>query len=270
MMEGRAEMKYALPLARRAEVLEAAAGHITPDTHAANLAELLPGLRGPQGEDPFGYRVSSIYLDTPTLHGYNERLARQRVRNRVRVRSYGFSGQPAPVYLEAKRKLADRVIKHRAKLGDARAWEGADSERPWVELCAGAPPNSVTARWLQAVEGPGMVPVCRVSYVRETWCEGNSRLTMDHHVGAAPEPDGRDLRGPCPVPLIPPDWFVLELKFDTTEPPWMLRLVRSLRLAAEPVSKFALGVVLTLRPDKAHERRVLTPPSLLRVPDAAR
>lgn len=264
MIEGRAEMKYAVPVERRAAILEVARGNIVPDPHADDLRAALPGLVGPEGEPPRGYRVSSVYFDTPTLHGYTERLERQRVRNRLRVRAYGWPGQPAPVFLEAKRKRGPRVIKHRADIGDARDWETHASPRPWQALCAGADPESPAARWVDAVDGPGMEPVCRVAYVRETWCDGTARLTMDHAVGAGIPADARDLRGPTPEPLIPDGWMVLELKFDADEPGWMRALVRTLHLCAEPVSKFALGVMVLHRGGRVAERRLLTPPSILR------
>jgi hypothetical protein len=109
-----------------------------------------------------------------------------------------------------------------------------------------------------------MEPVCRVAYVRETWCHGTARLTMDHAVGAGLANDARDLRGPTPESLIPDGWMVLELKFDADEPAWMRGLVRALQLCAEPVSKFALGVMVLHRGARPAERRLLTPPSILR------
>ena len=131
MNEGRFELKYALPLERRQEVLAAAWDHVQPDPNGAEISALLPDDVLSSGPSPRGYRVCSLYLDTLDLQGYTERLAEARIRNRVRVRSYGLPGEVAPVFLESKRKLHRNVVKHRIRVGDTQAWSDGDSIRPW-------------------------------------------------------------------------------------------------------------------------------------------
>lgn len=266
MSEGRAELKYAIPTELRSEVLALAAGHVESDRHARELTEL-EHLRDADGALPRGYRVTSLYVDDAKLRGYGERLDDRRIRNRLRIRTYDYPGSVRPVFLEAKRKLGGRVIKHRVMVGDTDTWAQLPGPKPWqaaVGLVQGATEQRIARRWVQAVDRANMGVVCRVDYLRETFVDGTSRLTLDHWVGAAETDDPYDLRGDCPLALLPPDWIVLELKYNALEPLWMRRLVRALGLQAEPVSKFALGVAHTRRPGRWAELRRLTPPSLRR------
>lgn len=265
MNEGRFELKYALPLARRAEVLSEAWDHVEPDPNGAPISSLLPDGIGGDGPAPRGYRVCSLYLDTEDLRGYNQRLAEARIRNRVRVRTYGVPGETAPVFLEAKRKLHRNVVKHRILTGNTDQWATGDAARPWRDAVRDhGDPRGFARRWLQSVEEEDMHAVCHVTYVRETWVHGRCRLTIDHDLRAKPFPDPRQLQAHAPTPLLPPEWVILELKFNGAEPGWMRNLVQRLRLISEPVSKFALGVVCTVRDGPIHELRRVTPPSLVR------
>jgi len=262
--EGRYELKYALPRARRADVLAAAVGFVQPDHHGESLERWLPDLRLPGGGPPVGYKVSSLYLDDASFDGYAQRIDDLPIRNRVRIRTYGEPGETAPVFLEAKRKLRSLVVKHRVRVGDTDGWARLPGPRPWTRAAAAASPAArhLVRRWVEVVDAAEMDVVCRVEYLRETFVCGTARLTLDHHVRAAATADPHALRGPCDVALLPPDWFVLELKFNGAKPVWMRDLVREVRLCAEPVSKFALGVALAVRSDSAADARRFLPPSL--------
>lgn len=265
MNEGRFELKYALPLSRRAAVLEEAWENVQADANGDEIAPLLPPEVLQDGPDPRGYRVCSLYLDTLDLRGYTERLAEARIRNRVRVRTYGLPGQVAPVFLEAKRKLHRNVVKHRIVTGNTEQWAQGDAVRPWRDAVRDhGDPRGFARRWLDAVDAVDMRAICHVTYVRETWVQGTSRLTIDHDLRAHAWPDPRQLQAHAETPLLPPGWIVLELKFNGAEPAWMRRLVQRLQLMSEPVSKFALGVVRTVRDGPEIELRRVTPPSLVR------
>ena len=142
MSEGRYELKYAVPVARRDALLRLAWDHVKPDTNADNLVEVLPDLRDPDGEPPFGYRVCSLYVDDAHLDGYAQRLDSRRIRNRLRIRSYGWNGTTAPVFFEAKRKLDDQVIKHRVKVCSTATWATLPGRHPWREAADTTTPKA--------------------------------------------------------------------------------------------------------------------------------
>lgn len=258
MTEGRWELKYMIREEAVPGLLDEVGDHAVPDEHASDI-----------GHGRKGYTVSSIYVDNEGFEGYTERLRMDRIRNRVRVRTYGKKGDDSPIFLEAKRKLDNQVIKHRGYACGALEWFTL-GERPWQHI-----PETVEGidrirarRFVDHVDGKRMDPVCLVRYEREIFKSGTARLTLDRDVRAAPRPPANDLHGPCPIRLFPPDWIVLELKFFGQMPGWMRRVNARLRLRAEPVSKFALGVATTVRADHAAELAQLMP-ATIRASEAA-
>ena len=110
---GRYELKYAVKVKHRDEILAIARDHATPDIYAKPLSNISGAL---------GYTVHSLYFDTPELLDYTERLSEARIRSRLRIRTYGKLGEDSPLFLENKRKFNDRVIKHRINLCSADSW----------------------------------------------------------------------------------------------------------------------------------------------------
>jgi hypothetical protein len=252
---GRHEFKYALPLSARAEVLRIVGVHAVPDPHAT------PGANG-----LVGYSNHSIYLDTEDLVDYRDRLSVQRMRNRLRVRTYGRPGERAPVFLENKRKIDQWVVKQRVRVCDADTWADHPHDRPWIEHARAVNGGGrfAAAHFLRLVED-GRVPVSMVQYFREVYVDrrgggyGNVRLTLDRDVCATVLPDGRNLYAAPDVELIPRDWMVLELKFCGDRPAWMRAICRELGLRALPVSKFGLSVACGVRAGHPREQQRLMP-----------
>ena len=269
LIEGRFEMKYALPLERRAAVLAYAQDFIDVDQNARELSSVLPEVVSAGGPRPRGYRVSSLYFDDQQLSGYARRIDGRRIRNRVRIRTYGSQGESFPVFLEAKRKLHRQVIKHRVRVCSTERWHELPASAPWdhVQQPADRMDRERWERWCSVVREQSLDPMCRVEYLRETFAHGQLRLTLDHRVCAVATSDSHALRGPCPQRLIPDGWVVLELKYNGQAPRWMRRLVSRFGLVAEPISKFALGIARTCRQSHASDRRSTTPPSILRSVD---
>lgn len=252
---GRYEFKYALPVDRREQILQIAADHVLPDPHAKVLPSGLTG-----------YTVHSLYLDTPRLSDYYERLESRKVRNRLRIRTYGEPGTRQPVFLENKRKYEQFVVKARVRVTDADAWGACENPRPWLAFCDGIRGGKryATEHFARLVERDRRGPVSIVHYDREVFVardpnQPKVRLTMDHEVTATVAPQANELYGPPHVALLPPDWMVLELKFDFHRPGWMKTLCRELGLRAVPISKFGLSVAKGVAGNKYAEVRFLTP-----------
>ena len=263
---GRFEYKYAVPLALRDRLVELATPYVTPDPHG----QPLPG-------GGLGYAVHSIYYDTfdqaghPTLLDYFERLDSHRVRDRLRVRTYGAAGDThQPVFLENKRKQNNRVVKARVRICNTREWFSATTNRPWREFA-----DRIRGRKKMAYTNFDTLiqhrqPVSVVHYEREVFVARSPkhprvRMTIDRDVCATTRPSTLDPYAPADVDLIPRDWVVLELKFDSDRPHWMRTLVQTLRLHAVPVSKFGLSVLLGYRADQPREIRFFTPTPLRRL-----
>ncbi|MBI2839817.1 MAG: polyphosphate polymerase domain-containing protein [Acidobacteria bacterium] len=262
---GRFELKYVLPAAQRTEVLRLALPHVQSDPHAVEL----PGNRR-------GYLVHSLYLDTPGLGDYFARLEERKVRNRLRIRTYGLPQQRQPVFLEVKRKSGPWVVKHRVAVGDADEWCQSANARPWVAFAAriGGRNRYAAEAFLQLVEGAGRVPVSVVHYEREVFvprekCTRRVRLTLDYNIGARRPSCAQDPFGPAEACLVPPEWMVMELKFEDFAPGWMVRLRHELGVRSVPVSKFGLSVARMQRAAYPEELRSLLPPPIVHTERAA-
>ncbi len=251
--DGRFECKYAMPVSMRERLIESAA-HIQPDPHAQDL-----------GDGTFGYVVHSVYFDTPDFHDFYGRLDEAKVRDRLRARTYGKPGDGAPVFLENKRKLDDRVVKSRGYITDADSWCATDEAWPWRRwMDSGKRKDRRVARDFDRLVAGVRRPVSVVHYDREVWVstrpgEHKVRLTLDLRITATIAPRAQDLYAPGDVYLIPEDWMVVELKYDGDRPGWMRRIARDLGLRAHPVSKFGLSVSFGLKSDHASARRYLMP-----------
>lgn len=259
--QGRYEYKYALPSSVRDRIVELAGPFVRPDPHANPLE--IGGT---------GYEVHTLYLDTEDLHDYRRRLEEVKVRDRLRVRTYGQPGQKQPVFLENKRKLENWVVKHRVRVCDADTWNESDDPRPWVAWA-----RKITGRgrytashFVRLVEGMMRFPRTATHYVREVYVsrrvdQPRLRLTIDHHVQGSVV-DRSPYLYPAPtVDLLHPDWIVLELKYDEDRPAWMRRICKELRLRAIPVSKANLSVARGLRPHARREVRYVIPRPLRQV-----
>lgn len=245
---GRHELKYVVPVSARATILAAIEEHTQPDPHGALL---------PNGGR--GYTVRSIYFDTDRFDDYFGRLANRKVRDRLRVRTYGTQDEAHPVFLENKRKLEDKVVKQRTRGPDANSWCSGNEPHPWR-----LPEQGLAGRqfeWL--IEDGRRRPVTLVIYEREVHtAPDGARLTLDLDVRAAMVHAPQSMFEEATVRLIPETHMVLELKFNLGCPAWMRALCRDLELRAEPFSKFALSVALLHRPSATAELRALLPSAL--------
>jgi hypothetical protein len=261
---GRFELKYCLPEGMREAILALARPHVALDKHAFDL-----------GGGRFGYEVHSVYLDTPRLDDLRDRLEEKKVRDRLRVRTYGPASRgPFPVFIENKRKLENYVIKHRTTLPvDSARLTAEERPEPWLPFLGGVGRDGryTAEHFRRLTTGGRRRPVSVVHYAREVFVgldpeDPRVRLTLDHGVTATTRDVAwTGLYQPPDVALIPAGWMVLELKFGGTKPGWMRRLCRDLDLRATPVSKFGLSVAMGAAGWRYREVRYLTPRPLRRL-----
>jgi hypothetical protein len=162
------------------------------------------------------------------------------------------------------------VIKHRSILTDAGQWLECAEPDPWLSLSetADGTQDYAASVFHQLVENGQRRPVTVVRYEREAFVPrgsdpGRVRLTLDHDVRATVATTAHDLFAPSQERLIPPEWMVMELKFERFAPDWMHVLRKELAIQAVPVSKFGLSVARCIRGAHPRELRALTPRPLL-------
>jgi hypothetical protein len=195
---------------------------------------------------PDGYRVCSLYLDTPQLALY--RQSKQGIKNRYKLRiRYYDDDAAAPAFIEIKRRTSETVHKLRAAVSKPAVERflrggilaandltsnGDTSLRALAEYC-----ESQTR--LQA-DGVAFVDYRREAYVSNS-AEG-VRVTFDRQItghcyqsacGLTPvgEPAAVMTRG-----------VVLELKYNGRAPRWMHDLVTSFNLQRKSIPKYVLSV----------------------------
>jgi SPX domain protein involved in polyphosphate accumulation len=233
----RYEFKYLIPERLVPAIREAARATSRIDEHA-----------GPDGT----YRIRSLYLDTDRYHLYwaNEREAGDRFKARIR----GYPGsEKAPVFFEVKRRVYDVILKTRAALPVDR-WKDVLEGRadPSIAL-GGAAGKRGTEKFIQKMATYHLRPVILVEYEREAYAsvvDKYARLTFDRKVACQPketldlEADPKRWRpvdNPTRTVTLEPV-CVLELKFETKPPRWMVNLVKRLDLTRRSFSKYCYSV----------------------------
>lgn len=222
------EMKFLVSESRAAEVAEWAARHLRPDPHA-----------GPSRDD--GYRVTSLYLDTPSLDVYHRRGSFGRAKYRVRR----YDAAPW-LFLERKCKVKGRVQKRRTQVDDG-------------ELALLRPPQPTDGwkgRWFgHRLELRRLSPCCLVSYERVASVgvgpHGPIRLTIDRQFLCRP---GTSLEVPALSGghVLFAGQGVVELKFRLVMPALFKRLCHDLELVPARASKYRSAVAACgLLPERA-------------------
>ena len=219
----RYEIKYLIPANVCSALKARLAARMRPDPHSRDGRGL--------------YHVHSVYLDSPGLTCYHEKLAGLLSRRKVRVRYYDDARNP--LILEIKGRLGNQVLKDRFSLDDAhrdaiqRGARLLDHEwHPAVQAY-----NRAVTRW-------EFRPKVLITYTRLAYYSplpGNLRITFDSRLAVqrCTRMDG-PLGMPCAI--LHPEWTVLEIKFERWMPEWVSELVAAYSLSFRAFGKYCLGV----------------------------
>lgn len=190
------------------------------------------------------YPIVSLYLDSGDLHLCRESLTGQKNRFKLRIRSY--TDEPDyPRFFEIKRRINNVIIKSRARVMD----------RYVRTLLAGLPlpPQDYTtdeeaiSQFQLYVKSIGARPVVLVRYMRRAYennLENKVRVTFDrelcYNITDRPEVsfDGQGwLRNSLCL-----DGVILEIKFTSSYPAWLSRMVEYFNLRSQSISKYATSI----------------------------
>jgi hypothetical protein len=212
------ELKFLVTEAVAAQVAEWAARHLAADPHA-----------GGSRED--GYRVTSLYLDTPGLDVYHGRGSFGRAKYRLRR----YDAQPS-LFLERKCKVKGRVRKRRTRV----------ESRELALLDATEYPRAWPGRWFgRRVSARGLLPTCHITYERVarvgSSLNGPIRLTVDRDF-LCRRASAFDLPHLSDGHVLFAGQGVVELKYRAAMPALFKALVRDLGLSPAPASKYRAGV----------------------------
>lgn len=191
---------------------------------------------------PGGYHVRSLYLDSRDMFTYNQTMAGEKNRFKLRMRNYD-DAMDSPLFLEIKRRVTQVVQKQRASVSRV------DGER----LLRGSSPCPTMLLHDSPGARSGLIEFCRlrdqigatgkvfVDYIREAFQsdDGNQyRVTFDREIQGRPYTPGHGLRMPEKAELSKIPGVVLEMKFTNTPAIWMTNIAQKHNLRPTSVPKY--------------------------------
>ena len=225
----RFELKYILPVARCAKLIEELKQHLPPDRHG--------GERG----DP----IVSLYYDSPQLDCFWAKIEGIRFRRKVRLRIYPGDDITAVSKgsIEIKQRVNKTVQKRRLELPLEQAerlcegglsFEGLDemdtqvaSEVTYLSRLLDLRPAAITAYCRRAFEGQ----------------EENAGVRVTFDTFVASRIHALSVRAPATNRLIlPADYCIMEVKADDRVPEWATSLLARHDCQLSRVSKYCAGV----------------------------
>ena len=228
----RFELKYIIDEELVRPLRDFARGYLEPDEHA----------------DPkrnWEYPIHSLYLDSPSFALCRATMHSKKNRFKLRIRFYDTSPE-APVFFEIKRRVAEVVLKQRAKVRRDAVPELLAGRWPSPSHIAdvsgngdyfGALQQFCALRDMTHAEG-----VVYVSYLREAYVtphDNSVRVTFDRCINGTPcsgKFDMDSLRFDRAYPEI--GGVVLELKFTDRFPNWMHQMVQTFHLHRISMAKY--------------------------------
>lgn len=214
--------------------------------HASVMESLVRDLNHFMEPDGYGdkdgfYRISSLYYDSPDFAFYRSKIEGLKFRRKLRVRVYptGHPDSLRNAFVEIKQRMNRTVQKKRVKLPlqEALALCSGDYEG------TGRDETDATAisEVLYLVRAMQLRPACIVTYRRQAFLgnrhESGMRVTFDGAIaGRVTGLDFTQEEGN--ISVIPPDWFVMEVKVNDRIPLWMVSLLARHDCELHRVSKY--------------------------------
>ncbi len=228
----RKEFKYFVPTVRREDLRERLLSHMIYDPYCERYADRC-------------YPVRSIYLDTHSRLFYYEKVESQKVRKKLRVRTYDSETARKVAFLEIKRKIGKAVYKERAVI-------------PYIDVANLSNGGGVNllhpehhtqqvalTRFLYLVNRMHLEPVVLVTYEREAFHgidDSSLRITLDTNVRSHMTGTLDDLLREEDLRTVTDLHFVLEVKFSRQMPLWLRGIIRDFRLRLQSISKYCEGI----------------------------
>lgn len=206
---------------------------------------------------PGGYRIESVYFDTPDLRFYREKIEGLKFRRKLRIRRYGNApiDPLAPVNVEIKQRVNRVTQKRRFQLGLEDALSLCDSTG---EMVGHGPDLEDLAEKVGAKNLPllneiaafsvnnQLRPIVTTTYLREayvgTGVEKGLRVTFDHNVAGRDKDFFKGEGSSHNRPIIAPDVSIVELKADERVPLWCTDLMGKLGMDVIRISKYCAAV----------------------------
>ncbi|MEG8946485.1 polyphosphate polymerase domain-containing protein [Rosettibacter firmus] len=231
----RIELKYLVPVELKEKLKEDIIPYFDYDIHSALSTNKV-------------YTVRSIYLDTPDLTSYHEKLSGLKIRNKFRIRGYNEFNEDVNVFLEIKRKNENYISKNRfpIRFSDVKEFLISQDLSKIVNHSIEYEDRIKAAKnFIFYYIGNNLQPVVNVIYEREAFeCKFGSglRVTFDMNLRCFLTNDIENLFSNQKTELIFNNYFILEIKLYKALPSWLRVVINKYNLKKEAISKYTLSV----------------------------
>jgi hypothetical protein len=227
--------------------------YCVPEAEAAAAHRLVAVFLAPDVASRASQRVTSLYLDSPSLTFLGWQRARRADRFKLRLRRYGL-GAADIVFAEVKHKQSGRVHKVRAAIPSGAAASLLEVAEPCAAVGSshavdglrafttrqrayGAVPQALVRCQRQALRGTGHESALGVTFDRDVQFQPWFSRAFDEHPGAWRE---------VPLPIEGAPGVIVELKHGGRPPQWMRRLMEQLDPWRQSFSKYStvMGCVM--------------------------
>lgn len=192
------------------------------------------------------YTVRSIYFDTPAREAVRDKVEGEEARRKLRIRVYDQPTPEAAAFFEIKRKIGEKIMKHRAAIPAGKLAEVLESGDFEAALLLPSDKTLADAsRFFFHLHRYHMSPVNRIAYEREAYVgkfNPGLRVTFDKNIRSKLLPALSELYGEENNTYPWKSHFILEMKyFEAPMPSWMRSVAEEFELDAEAVSKYVAG-----------------------------
>jgi hypothetical protein len=230
----RYELKYLVPEALLPELRQAIQPFVRADMYAG------------QGHDIPEYTVRSIYFDNHRKDAIHTKIEGLNDRKKLRIRTYNKREQDGIVFLEIKRKLADRISKDRARIWHRHLEKMMESKEfePYMVANDHIEIDSASRFFFNLIKFQ-MNPVNLIVYEWEPYhgiFNPDLRITFDKNIRSKIHPQINELYEENDFVFPWKSHFIMEIKY--TQAPmtsWLKQIILNFELKNAALSKYVEG-----------------------------
>jgi len=203
------------------------------------------------------YSVQTLYLDTYNFEFYFDKIDGMREKIKLRIRTYDpiIRREKSRIFVEIKERHHNVIIKNRVLLSYPafeRYFE-YDTLEHIIKKCS---PDElkVLEKFLYWKTIKALKPSVLIRYQREAYfgeADERLRITFDRELECKPS-SGIDFESDDSEWIaIATKGIIMEIKFSGFIPYWLRRIIQNFNLQAEPICKYALGLVTIGEEDRS-------------------
>lgn len=194
------------------------------------------------------YTVKSIYYDSPKFDCYREKYDGVKIRNKYRIRGYDQPTEESVAFLEIKHKNTNCISKSRAPIHFSNIAKSLDSrqmDNHILSFSGNGVEKKDAHKFLYYYHLKKLHPAVLVIYDREAFWgkfDTSLRLTFDKKLRSVIFPSLSELYNEDKSKITMNSHFILEIKFYSTLPLWIKKLVTKYSLDRRALSKYTMSL----------------------------